>query len=71
MVDARVKQFKELYEKKAKAKAMASVQKSNEVKDDVNDEEATGKTRKKGEVREIKASARYVTLPSGNTLIFD
>lgn len=69
MVEARVKQFKDLYEKKAKAKA--SAQRSTEVKDVSDDEEATEKTRKKGEVREIKATARYVTLPSGNTLIFN
>ena len=70
MVEARMKQFKDLYEKKAKAKA--SVQKSNEAKDTVSDdEEATGKKERKGVVREITGSARYLMLPSGNILSFN
>jgi len=69
MVESRMKQFKELYNNKVKAKA--SVQESNEVKEikeDVGSTEAKKNHKKKEEVPE---TARYVTLPSGNFLIFN
>lgn len=66
MVESRMKQFKELYNSKVKAKA--SVQESNEVKEDVGSTEPKKKHKKKEEVIE---TARYVSLPSGNVLIFN
>ena len=75
MVESRMQQFKDLCKKKIQA--TASVQESTEVKEvnevkdikeHVGNTEAKKKHKKKEEVPE---TARYVSLPSGNFLIFN
>ena len=72
MVESRMKQFRELYNNKVKAKA--SVQESNEVKEikePVGSTEAKRKEKKHKKKEEVPETARYVSLPSGNFLIFN
>jgi alkyl hydroperoxide reductase subunit AhpF len=74
MVESRMQQFKDLCKKKIQAKA--SVQESTEVKEvkdikeDVGNTEPKKNNKKKEEVPEREV-ARYVSLPSGNFLIFN
>ena len=71
MVEARMKQLQDLYEKKRAA--TTPVQSSTDVgnESDSSDEVNTRKTRRKVVVRDISATARFVSLPSGNILVFN
>jgi hypothetical protein len=69
MVESRMKQFKELYNNKVKAKA--SVQENTEVKEIKEDVGSTEPKKKHKKKEEVIETARYVSLPSGNVLIFN
>ena len=69
MVESRMRQFKDLYNKKMTAKA--SEQESTEVKETKEPVGSTEPKKKHKKKEEVIDTARYVSLPSGNFLIFN